>query len=112
MYLQPWWSPAERQCGLLTTAQLEAGGVSAFGRRRFVDQGVLERRGRRVWAVAGWPDGWPRPMWEAVLQAGPPAVLYRRMAAAAWGMDGLSVPPPGGAVELALPEGHQSRRKT
>jgi very-short-patch-repair endonuclease len=93
---------------LLTSAQLTALGISDFSRRQLVQRGVLRPRARGVWAVAGWPDEWPQAIWVAVLEAGPAAVVFRRTAAAAWGVDGVLAPQP---VELALPAGHQSRVK-
>jgi very-short-patch-repair endonuclease len=82
--------------------------MSAFNRQRLVERGLLQHRSRGVWAAAGWPDEGLRAVWEAVLQAGPAAVVFRRTAAAAWGMDGIPRPQP---IELALPPGHQSRIK-
>lgn len=100
-----WLEVAEGQSGLISTAQLEQGGMSAFGRRRLVEEGVLEHRERGLWGVPGWSDDRHRQLWEALLRAGPAAVAFRRSAAAVWGMDGVRP----GAVEVALPAGHQSR---
>ena len=108
MSSESWLGPAYRQCGLLTSAQLTALGISDFSRRQLVQRGVLRPRARGVWAVAGWPDEWPQAIWVALLEAGPAAVVFRRTAAAAWGVDGVLAPQP---VELALPAGHQSRVK-
>jgi very-short-patch-repair endonuclease len=105
---ESWLGPAYRQCGLLTSAQLAASGVSDFSRRQLVERGVLRRRARGVWAAAGWPDEWPQAVWAALLEAGSAAVVFRRTAAAVWGVDGVPVPQP---IELALPPGHQSRVK-
>jgi very-short-patch-repair endonuclease len=109
MLPESWLGPAYRQGGLLTSAQLTGFGLSDFSRRQLVEGGALRRRGRGVWAVAGWPDDWSQAIWVALLQAGPAAVLFRRTAAAVWGVDGVPAPQP---VELALSPGHQSRVKS
>src|ERR1700722_16301052 len=101
---ESWLTTAGAQTGLITTAQLRQHGISDFRRRQLVLGLLLEPRGRGLWSVPGWPDGWPRPLWEAILRVGPVAIVFRRSAAAMWGMDG--VPP--GIVELALPGGRQS----
>src|SRR5262249_313298 len=104
-----WVDPAERQQGLVTTAQLNASGLPASIRQEFIQRGMLQHRCRGVWAIAGWPVGWPQEVWETVLRAGPAAAVSRRPPAAAGGVRGSPPAPP---IELALPPGHQSRNRS
>lgn len=105
MSQESWLAVAGGQTGLITSAQLRHHGISDYRRRQLVVGLVLEPRGRGLWAVAGWPDSWPRALWEAVLRVGPAAIVFRRSAAGIWGMDGVRP----GTVELAVPGGRQSR---
>jgi very-short-patch-repair endonuclease len=100
-----WRQVAAGQSGLMSTRQLDDSGVSAFRRQQLVEQGGLEHRGRGLWALPGWSEDYRRRLWEAVLRAGPGAVVFRRSAAVEWGMDGVDC----GPAELALPPGHHSR---
>jgi very-short-patch-repair endonuclease len=90
---------AERQHGLITTAQLTAIGLSSAAISRLVHTGRIHRIYRGVYAVGHkrlTREGW----WlAAVFACGHGAVLSHRSAAALWGMR----PQSSGPVDVAVP---------
>jgi hypothetical protein len=78
---------ARRQLGLLTTQQARAHGVSGDRLERWARDGVLVRRYRGVYAVAGAPDGRDH-RWLAILLAhGDRTMLSHRTAATLLGLE-------------------------
>jgi len=75
---------ARQQHGLITTHQLAAAGLSDRQVRTLVANGVLVRRCRSVYALAGTPPTWDHDLHCAVLASGPDAAVSHRSAATIW----------------------------
>lgn len=65
---------ASTQLGLVTTYQMEEAGLSVYEQRTLVRTGVVERRAKNVFAVAGAPHSWEQEVLTACLAGGPTAV--------------------------------------
>ena len=75
---------ARRQHGLITSAQLDRGGLTDREIRTLVDRGVLVRRRRGLYVMAGAPATWHQELLVEVLACGPDAVAGLRAAAGMW----------------------------
>lgn len=97
---------ARRQLGLVTLEQSRALGVGAGAVEWAVAAGRLERAGRGLLRLSGWPDSWRRWALEALLLAGPPARLSHASAAHLWGFDGFSRAP--ASLDVTAPRGRRA----
>jgi hypothetical protein len=98
---------AERQLGLVTSAQLREH-VSEQTARTAEARGWLVRVRRHVYRVAGSRPTWHQSVLAAVLAAGPGAAASHRTAAALWAMPGFpatSATP----IEITVPRGRRPR---
>ena len=109
-----------RQCGVAARDQLAHAGLSRRGLERAVATGVLQRRGPRLVIDPQWSsEGDERAelrhrLFAALCECAPrqraTALVFRRSAAALWGLDGLAGPagPAAGAVptEIAVARGN------
>ena len=77
---------ARHRHGVVTRAQLLAGGVTAARIRHLLRQGLLERRFPGVYAVAGAPRSFEQRVLAALERAGPGTHASHRCAAALWGL--------------------------
>jgi len=64
---------AQRQGGVITSAQADAAGVSARVRERLIKEGHWRRICRGIYAIS--PDSWLQRAWAGLLIGGPQAVL-------------------------------------
>jgi very-short-patch-repair endonuclease len=84
---------AERQHGLITTAQLIRLGVSDHQLQRLLGRGILVRCSSRVHRLGGSPPTAAQQLLASVLAAGPRAALSHSTALAHWGVRGFIVDP-------------------
>ncbi len=75
---------AHQQLGLITTDQLTAAGISERRLRTLVANGLLLRRCRSVYALAGAPRTWEQELLCAVLASGRGAAVSHRSASSIW----------------------------
>jgi predicted transcriptional regulator of viral defense system len=95
---------AAQRHGVITRSQLRACGCSERGIRTLTANGVLERRERGVYVVAGSPPTWRQRVLVACSAGGPLALAGHRCASSLWGFDRYRA----GTVELTAP--YQSAR--
>jgi predicted transcriptional regulator of viral defense system len=100
-----WQALAQRQCGVISWQQLASCGLSANGVLCLRRAGRVERLVRSVYGLPGWPSGWKRDLWIALLAAGRGAVVSHQSAAALHELDGFKP----GPVELSVPKGRRPR---
>lgn len=98
---------AGRQQGVVSRAQLLAGGVAGHVVDHRLKQGRLERLHRGVYRVGPLRGRYEREM-AAVLACGDTAVLSHRSAATLWAL--LPSPPPGSPTDVIIRRGNRSRR--
>lgn len=98
---------AERQHGVVTRAQLLAGGLGVARIKRLARAGWLRPLHRGVYQVGPVRSRRTREM-AALLACGEGATLSHRSAAAAWGL--LDLPTRSAAVEVTVPSGRHPRR--
>lgn len=75
---------ARRQHGLITIEQVRRSGVSAQELRTLTLRGILIRRHRGLYAIAGAQHTWEQELLAAVLVSGPHAAAGARAAAGMW----------------------------
>jgi len=80
---------ASTQFGAISTRQLDALGVDASLRYKWVKRGLLERLGPRSYAIAGAMDTWRRNAWAAMTDLGESGYVAGRTAARLSGLDGF-----------------------
>ena len=96
---------APKTLGLLTTAQLDALGVTRQQRRTLIRRGVLVPVAPGLVRHAACPTTWKHRVLAAVLAAGEGAAASHMTAAALWRFDGVGA----GAVEVTVPHGRRPR---
>jgi very-short-patch-repair endonuclease len=96
---------APKTLGLLTTAQLDALGVTRQQRRTLVARGVLVAVAPRVLRHNAHPVTWEQQLLAAVLAAGPGAVASHMSAARLWRFDGVAQR----ALEVTVPHDRRPR---
>jgi hypothetical protein len=94
--------------GLLTTAHLDALGVTRQQRRTLVARGVLVPVHRGVLRHAAHPTSWRQSVLAGVLATGDAAVASHRTAAMLWRFDGFDRPGCS-PVEVTVPRARQRR---
>lgn len=80
---------AERQHGLVTSAQARAVGLGSKAVRARVAKGRWVAEANHVYRLAGAAPTWESRVLSRVLAAGPEAVASHRTAAALWHLDGM-----------------------
>jgi very-short-patch-repair endonuclease len=99
--------------GAITAGQLAATGISEGRVRGLIRSGVIERADRGLFVIAGATGDRRQALWLALLRSGGGSFLYRRSAAALWGLDGVD--DQGGdaiadEIEVAVPGSMHPRR--
>ncbi|HEX9547950.1 MAG TPA: hypothetical protein VF942_11470 [Acidimicrobiales bacterium] len=100
-----WQALAGGQCGVISWQQLASSGLSANGVACLCKAGRIERLVRSVYGLPGWPPGWKRDLWIALMSAGRDAVVSHRSAAALHELDAFRP----GRVELSVPKRRRPR---
>lgn len=88
---------AERQYGLVSRSQAQAGGLSSSALQRRVDSGRYVRVQAGVYRVGGAPESWHQRVLAACLASGADAVASHRTAARFWGLHDSEV------IEVTVP---------
>ena len=80
---------ASNQHGAISIKQLDALGVDASLRYKWVKRGLLERLGPQTYAITGAVDTWRRGAWAAMTDLGDAGYVAGRTAARLNGLDGF-----------------------
>jgi len=80
---------ASTQFGAITIPQLEGLGVDNSLRYQWVKRGLIEKLGKRSYALVGSPDTWQRSAWAAMMDVEGSGYVGGRTAARMNGLDGF-----------------------
>jgi len=83
-------SIASTQFGAITIPQLEVLGVDNSLRYQWAKRGLIDKLGRRSYAVVGSPDTWQRSAWAAMMDVEGSGYVGGRTAARLNGLDGFA----------------------
>jgi hypothetical protein len=97
---------ASTQHGAVSTRQLDALGVNASLRAKWIARGLLARAGPRAFTVVGSPETWRRDAWAAAANVDGMGYVAGRSAARLHGLDGFV----DGPLEVLLRREHRGAR--